>query len=64
MRDQIRERHDTFSAVRISEGLPYWHFLCLRSEVPERRPRADASTDSVEAGFATPAESSVERQLG
>lgn len=29
-RRQIEELADTFSSVRISDGLPYWHFLCER----------------------------------
>lgn len=30
-RRQILELRDTFDEVRVSEGLPYWHFLCRRS---------------------------------
>ncbi|PZR99794.1 MAG: hypothetical protein DLM67_02960 [Candidatus Nephthysia bennettiae] len=30
-RDQVLELRDTFSEVRVSAGLPYWHFLCIRT---------------------------------
>ena len=29
-RKQIEELKNNFSSVRISDGLPYWHFLCER----------------------------------
>lgn len=29
-RAQIMEMSDTFSEIKISENLPYWHFLCIR----------------------------------
>ena len=29
-RDEIRQLRDTFKDVVISDGLPYWHFLCKR----------------------------------
>jgi SAM-dependent methyltransferase len=29
-RDQIRTLSDTFDRITISDGLPYWHFLCER----------------------------------
>jgi SAM-dependent methyltransferase len=31
-RRQIQELEDTFAEVRVSEGLPYWHFVCLRAD--------------------------------
>jgi SAM-dependent methyltransferase len=31
-RRQIREVEDTFAEVRVSEGLPYWHFVCMRGD--------------------------------
>jgi SAM-dependent methyltransferase len=45
-RDQVLELRDTFSEVRVSAGLPYWHFLCLR---------ADARTLPAAAGVASSA---------
>jgi SAM-dependent methyltransferase len=29
-RAQIATLHDTFASVTVSDGLPYWHFLCRR----------------------------------
>jgi SAM-dependent methyltransferase len=31
-RRQIQELEDTFAEVRVSESLPYWHFVCLRAD--------------------------------
>ena len=31
-REQIRALSDRFDEIRISDDLPYWHFLCLRGE--------------------------------
>ncbi len=33
-RDEILGLRDTFAAVTVSEGLPYWHFLCERATSP------------------------------
>jgi SAM-dependent methyltransferase len=33
-RRQILELKDTFQDVRVSAGLPYWHFLCVRAGTP------------------------------
>jgi hypothetical protein len=40
-REQILTLQDAFGTVIISDGLPYWHFLCVRP----RGPRAVTSLE-------------------
>lgn len=42
-REDILELRDTFTRIEISEGLPYWHFLCER----EREDRVVAQVEAM-----------------
>jgi hypothetical protein len=43
-RRQILELQDTFEEVRVSAGLPYWHFLCVRGGTSRLGPAQPATS--------------------
>jgi SAM-dependent methyltransferase len=58
-RRQIQDLEDTFAEVRVSPGLPFWHFVCLRAgALPALRGSQLSRGIAVPAG--RPEESNVE----
>ena len=52
---EILAMKDTFDDIRISKGVPYWHFLCVRGAQPriDRRERKVVEGDAASMKAAT-----------